>query len=152
MFQFAVSGSVLQEMFPNKLEELLIRVRARLAAGGFKRESTTYWLLLALDLANKNWEVFPEPLAMFYASRLGKQHVSQLQSANVDLLPAAPRGNHEQRRSGRNKEYWQHDDRTSDVGKEDKVPQGRPLHGTGRSANKGNKDKESLSPQDENWV
>ncbi|KAF4518484.1 hypothetical protein B566_EDAN006489 [Ephemera danica] len=151
--QFSMSGSVLQEMFPSKFDELMLRVRSRLASGGFKRESTSYWLLLALDLENKNWELFPESLAMFYCKRLGKNNVVQLQSANFSELPTPSRVNNEQRRSGgRSKEYWQHDDRTNDTRKEERVPQGRPLHGIGRSASRGNKEKESPLPQDEsNW-
>lgn len=151
-----MSGSSLAEMFPDKLEELMLKVRARLAAGSFKRETTSYWLLLALDLANKNWQNFPEPLATFYAARLGKTSVLQLQAGVVATTPTVAPGSRAPPRSasssgvagggGRNKEYWQHDDRVNEAGaKEHKVPQGRPLHGTGRS--KGSKEKEL--PQDE---
>lgn len=151
-----MSGSVLLEMFPDKFEELMLKVRKRLAMGTFKRETTSYWLLLALDLASKNWQKFPEPLATFYAAKIGKSNVMQLQAAIVATTPGATTpGSRSGQRSGgssgvRGKEYWQHDDRANDSGrKEEKVPQGRPLHGTGRSASKGSKEKDSPLPHDE---
>lgn len=129
--QLAVSGPVLTEMFPDKVEEIMLKVRERLAKAAFKRESSSYWLLLALDLYHQNWLNFAEPLATFYASRLGKNTVNQLSAASVAMTPSSTTSSSSQSSQkssssggGRTKEYWHHDDRVNEV-----KPQGRPLHG-----------------------
>ncbi|XP_065347680.1 uncharacterized protein LOC135944570 isoform X1 [Cloeon dipterum] len=136
--QLAVSGAVLGEMLADKVDEVLMKVRERLAKAAFKRESSAYWLLLAIDLAQNKYAPLAEPIATFYASRLGgKNQVSQLAAASVAMTPSSTtssssQSSHKSSSSGGGggkkdigKDYWQHDDRLLN----NKPPQGRPLHG-----------------------